>query len=330
MTRDELELVPEQVNSGRITWKQAVNDLIIFIIRNKPMFGLTKYDEDFVSEVIINFLDRGVASLSAYESDKGAFFNYVYCFTTNICNSIKKIRASKRIIEHHTINESIANYNSTVEAYANINYEDLERPIIPYKYTPVSYKDFQIACQTDSYHISRVVNTKNNNFARTIKAKLQNYSPSMIQNIIMVLALKSAYYITEEQIETISETFNIDSVKFHQVILEIKQLIEPRKMSRKLLEERRNRAYFLHNKTRNLMEWNNCIKNDADYCNLVLKKSYKKNTTNWYIYNSQLRQGKILVRPTTKLIAMVLGLSTRQVTYYQTTARKLGIDISKV
>ena len=77
MTRDELELVPERVKSGKISWQQAANDLIVFIIRNKQMFGLTKYDEDFISEIIIIFLDRCISAFNSYDKKKGTFF-FIY------------------------------------------------------------------------------------------------------------------------------------------------------------------------------------------------------------------------------------------------------------
>ena len=152
----------------------------------------------------------------------------------------------------------------------------------------------------------------------------------MIQNMVMVLALKSSYYITEEQIERISYYFNIDLSKLHQIILEIKEKIEPRKKNRTILEERRNNAYFQISKIKNLMEWNDANNINAEYPNRVLKKKYHKNEKAVNTLNQQLLQGKILIRPTSQLIAEVLGLSTRQVTYYQTLARKLNIDICKV
>ena len=52
MTRDEIELVPEQVKAGKITWEQAVREMIVFIVQNKGLFVLYKYDEDFISELI--------------------------------------------------------------------------------------------------------------------------------------------------------------------------------------------------------------------------------------------------------------------------------------
>ena len=217
-----------------------------------------------------------------------------------------------------------------MEQYANIKYDELERPKIPYNHTPIDYKDFQIACKTDSYHIKKVISRTNNTFALNIKKKLENYSPAMIQNMIMVLALKSAYYITEPQILTICDVFDIDYIKFHQILLEIKNKLEPRLSNRRILEERRNRAYYFRNKIRDEIEWKEGINSVSDSEDDYLEKCFLRNNNTWINLNNQLMNGILLIRPTTKLIAKVLGISTRQVTYYQTLAKKLGIDITKV
>ncbi len=233
-------------------------------------------------------------------------------------------------IEYLKMSESICNYENKIEAYKNIKYEDFERPKVPYSYKPISYKDFQIACKTDSYHIKKVINSETSVFSEDIKEKLKDYSPKMIQNIIMVLALKSSYYITDEQIEKISRLLNISSVTLHQMIQEIKYQMERRICNKEKIEIRRNRAYFMHKRFKCQMEWNESNTVDPEYENLSLNKKYQKNTKNWNNLNHQLEEGKIHIRPTTKLIAKILGMSPRQVTYYQTTARKLGIYITKV
>ena len=81
---------------------------------------------------------------------------------------------------------------------------------------------------------------------------------------------------------------------------------------------------------RDQIKWNELNSSEPQYENLKLNRKYEKNTRSWKNLNHQLEEGKILIRPTTKLIAKVLGISSRQVTYYQTTARKLGIKIDKV
>lgn len=330
MTRDEIEMVPEQVISGKISWEQATRELILFVLRNKPLFGLIKYDEDFISELTIEFLSKATDSLRTYVKQNGSFFTYIYCIVRNICCSISKRKTAKKFIEYHNIHECIATYENKIDAYNNIHYDDFEKPKIPYRYKPISYEDFQIACKTNSYHITRVINSDKSNIASEIKKKLVDFSPHMIQNIIMVVALKASFYITEEQIEGISNMFNIDKDKFHQIVQELKILMEERIRNKTIIEIRRNKAYFQHKKLRDQIEWNEFNNETSEYTNLKLKKQYNKNTKSWNNLNHQLEEGKIMIRPTTKLIAQVMGISTRQVTYYQSTARKLGIDISKV
>lgn len=330
MTRDEFERIPEDVESGKTSWKTAVRQMIVFILQNKALFAIFKYDDDFISELIIDFLERGEETMSQYKRKTGAFFSYTYCFVKNLCISIIKRKSIKNVIEYHTVHESILNYENKVESYENIRFSDFERPKVPYNYTPISYKDFQIACKTDTYHIKRVINSEKSGISDSIKDKLKNFSPIMIQNIIMVLALKSSYYITEQQIKTITQLFNIDYNKFHQIILKIKSEIEDREKNKLKIEMRRNKAYFQHKKISGQIDF---YKNSEDLYNFndeKLNRQYTRNTKSWKTLNHQLEQGKVTIRPTTKLIAKVLGISTRQVTYYQSTARKLGIDICKV
>ena len=330
MTRDEIETIPELVKSGKMNWEQVAKELVVFIMRNKPMFGLQKYDEDFISDFIIQFLVRGPDALAEYDITKGGFMSYLFCMIKNIITSLNKKAALNSRIEYHNVSESIANYQNKVDAYQNINYEEFECPKVPYTYKPVSYKDFQIACKTDSYHIKRIISSEESAFEADIKKKLKGYSPKMIQNIVIVLALKSSYYITDDQIEKISKLLNIDKTSIHEIIQELKTLMDSRISNKEKIEIRRNRAYYNHKTMRDQIKWNELNSSEPQYENLKLNRKYEKNTRSWKNLNHQLEEGKILIRPTTKLIAKVLGISSRQVTYYQTTARKLGIKIDKV
>ena len=330
MTRDDIDLIPDMVKSGKTNWEQVTKELVVFIIRNKPMFGLQKYDEDFISDFIIQFLVRGPESLAEYEDSKGGFLSYLFCIIRNIFTGLYKKAAIKSRIEYHNVSESIANYGNKIEAYANINYKDFERPKVPYSCKPVSIEAFQIACKTDSYHIKRIINSDETTFEKEIRAKLKGLSPKMIQNILMVLTLKSSYYITDNQVEKISKVLNINTTAMHEIIQEMKTQICSRVSNKEKIEIRRNRAYYNHKTTRNMIIWEELDFNKTEYEKLKLNRKYEKSTKNWKNLNHQLEEGKILIRPTTKQIAQVLGLSSRQVIYYQSTARKLGINICKV
>lgn len=328
MIREDIEKLPELVYSGRMNWEQVTKELVVFIIRNKPMFGLQKHDEDFVSDFIIQFLVRGPESFADYQAAKGEFTSYLFCMIKNLVSGLYRKATINTRIEYHNVNESIINYENKVEAYQNINYKELEQPKVPYSFKPVPFDAFQVACKTDSYHIKRIMNSEKSVFEKNIRAKLKGYSPIMIQNILLVAALKACYYITDYHVIAISNILNINKSILYEMIQQLKTLMDSRIIHKEIIEMRRNKAYFKHKMLRNQMEWNELNIMNPQYENERLHRKYEKYTKSWNTLNHQLEEGKVIIRPTTKLIALVLGLSPRQVTYYQTIARNLGISIN--
>ncbi len=78
MNREDIELIPESVKTGMKTWEQVTKELVVFIVKNKPMFGLQKFDEDFISDFIITFVYKGPASMAEYDTSRGSFFAYLF------------------------------------------------------------------------------------------------------------------------------------------------------------------------------------------------------------------------------------------------------------
>ena len=101
MIREDIEKLPDRVQSGQTSWEQVAKELVVFIMHNKPMFGLQKYDEDFMSDFIIQFLSRGPKALSEYCDSKGGFVSYLYLLNKYRKN-IKKFNEKVR-----TVNEPI-------------------------------------------------------------------------------------------------------------------------------------------------------------------------------------------------------------------------------
>ena len=52
MRKFNLNLIPDMLQKNEVTRKEALNLLCEFILSDKPVFGLIKFDEDFVSEFI--------------------------------------------------------------------------------------------------------------------------------------------------------------------------------------------------------------------------------------------------------------------------------------
>lgn len=330
MNREDFELIHGKIRSGELSCKQAVEEVILFIARNKPMYGIQMYDEDFISDFFIYFLERAEKIFLSYDPQQGNFFSYIFCFVKNCCKAVKKQRTSKQVIEHFTKDQSISGYEEKQTAYTQINYDDFDKPKVPYNFTPIKPKYFQLACKSDKYLLKPIRPKTEAPLPPEIKEKLKDYSPHLVQNIIMVLALKSAYYITEEQITNIAQWFNIDKRILELNIQEIKSEMQERIVHKEQLIERRNRIYFQQQKLKDQIEWNKRTRVNPELYNEPLHRKYRKATDTLNLLNYQMKEGMIHIRPTTRIIAKYIDKSPRQITYYQTIARKIGLEINKV
>lgn len=330
MTRQDFELIHGKIQSGELSCKQAIEDVILFIARNKPMYGIQMYDEDFISEFFIYFLERAEKTFLSYDKTQGNFFSYIFCFVRNCCMAVKKQRTSRQVIDHFNTGECISDYEERQSAYEQINYDDFDRPKVPYNYTPIKPKYFQLACKSDKYLFKPVKPKTEPPLPPEVREKLKAYSPILIRNMIMVLALKSAYYITEEQISNISLWFNIDKKILEMNIQEIKTEMYDRIIHKEQLIERRNKVYFQRQKLKDQIEWNKRTKANPEYYNEPLRRKYQKTTNTLNMLNYQMKEGMIHIRPSTRVLAKYIDKSPRQITYYQTIARKIGLDINKV
>ena len=328
MEQFDLNKIPEQINSGEISRSCAVHQLAMFLSKNPALFGLNKKDEDFKSEVILLFLEKGEATIELYNPNYGTFFTYFFCFIKSLTNSVRRSRAAKQVQEYHSISESITGYGQKEERYSKINYKDFEIPKAPLSYKPVSPEAFQIACKSSQYNISDFLEKDDDESLEHLKERLQKLSPSMAERILIVLALKSAYYISDKQIKTISEICKLDSDEFHNTIQLFKQELMYREANKMNLELRRNKAYYHHKKYKNRLEWTNLNRDDfSEQERLALITKYNRQTENWIKLNAQLKKGIINIRPTNKRIASVLGLCERQISYYIRNANILGIEL---
>lgn len=329
MKQFELNQIPERIKSGEISKGFAIQELAMYLSKNPTLFGLKKKDEDFKSEVILLLLEKGESTIELYDSNYGSFFTYFFCFVKSLTNAVTRKRASSNVKEYHSISECITGYEQNEENYSKIDYHDFERPKVPYAYKQISSEALQIAYKTNHYGISTFLSkTTDDDELAQLKEKLKLVSPSMAERILLVLALKSAYYITDKQINTISQICSINSEQLFEIIQKLRQDLVTREIHKAQLELRRNKAYYHHKKYKNRLEWEINNKDDvSDIEKSILISKYKKQTENWIKLNEKLKKGTINIRPTNKVIAEVLGICERQVSYYIKNANILGLEL---
>lgn len=298
MKNYELNYVLEDLNSGTITRKQAVNRICTFIIKNYPVFGLHRYDEDFRSEIILAFLERGEHILSLYNPRAGDFFTFIYCYLNTLANSKRKVKAKNSVSEIVVNEELKKSVEEKAYKYTSINYSHTDMPKAPYAYKPVP--------------------------AEELKKALKELSDCNADKKILVLALKSSFYLTDEQIDRICRLYKLNKNHFYELIQLCKNSIQKKSDKRWKIQERRNSAYYHHQRYKTII--NKLSQDDISFENNILisriSKKQMKCKRQWSKLNHSFEKGFMKLRPTNKTVASLLGICERQVSYYINCAKK--------
>lgn len=317
-----LNAIPQMVEAGQLTGKEAVKKMALFVQENINVFNIIECDDDLRSEIVLHILDKGEILFEKFSKESGDFFNYFFSFVKNTEISCRRKAQRTTIQEIHNVNEKILEFSENCDAYTPARYTEPEQVKIPYRAEKVNIQSFQSACKSNKYSIKQYVDKDKEN--EYLKAKLSQMSPIKLRKTVLILALKSAYYLTDYQINKIAVLCHIDRLLLQQAVQTLKNQLYDREKSKIKIEERRNNAYFQHKRYMNQLNWMLENKDEFDKYRIerVLLK-YKAQTEKWKKLNLQLSAGIRNIRPTNKAIADILGICERQVSYYIKNAKEL-------
>ncbi|MBE6350954.1 MAG: hypothetical protein E7062_09455 [Spirochaetaceae bacterium] len=300
------------VSTGSLSEKEALDILVVYISKNPILFGLVGYDEDFRSELILLILEKGEVLFKNYNKMNGSFFTYLYCYIkSSIFVLIKHLDVSK-YHEYFDFYEGIETYNENQLSYMKNEVDWIEQNFITYQES-----------------IQRNLQQKDEFFStnETPLEKLKTTSPLLAKKIVLVLILKSSYYITDTQINKLCENFELDKEDILNKVQKLKNSLGDKIDRKHSYEERRNNAYYRRKKyatkIENLKEKNDeisLIKKDA------FERKFEKTTKCWKNLNEKLQSGFRNIRPTNKVVANLTGICERQVSYYIKNAKELDIN----
>ncbi len=310
MKTQNLNELPEQMQCGKISEKQFIDQICKFVIKNYPVFGLHKYDEDFRQEVLMNLIEKKTRLIHQYNPEIGDFFTYLYC---NICNIIN-INIKKQIIQslREKINyeECILELEEKEEKYYRIDYKTFDLPKVPFKPSTTTQPEIM----------------------QLLKDKQLKHN----EKKIVILALKSSYYLTDEQILRICSFSGVNKDHLYQLIEKCKETLDEKSLRRERAEERRNFAYFHHKRYLKIMaKLDEDVLSNGKVCkNLDQMKAHmttmeQKHRRSWSRLNDSFEKGHIYLRPTNQTVANLMGMCERQVNYYINCAKR-DLEKSKI
>lgn len=295
MRKFNLNLIPDMLQKNEVTRKEALNLLCEFILSDKPVFGLIKFDEDFVSELILRILERGTVIFDSFNPESGSFYTYFFKYVQSV---------KFHLLKELSINE--LKYKHVVE----LSKEDLYISDSNSTYYPS-----KSLIKNEEKNIDEILNKSDiypKDFLKLIKKHPRGY-----EKLLLVLALKSSYNITETNINMIASCCNIDKEKLQEIVDYLNDKLECKLTRKRKLEEKRNSVYFYKKKYEHqIKKLNEEVKEDNKYVSESLTEKYNRKYEKWGNLNKKLNNSSHFLKPTNKEIANVLGLCERQVNYY--------------
>ena len=292
MNQKDLEKLVQKYHTGELSEKEVINRITVFVTRNYPIYGLQKYDEDFRQDILLGLLEKGAHILHLYNPDYGDFFTFLYCYICTLINSRIKEFMLDSIKEKVNYEELVQQYEEKEIKYHKIDYKSLEIPKVPFAQKQLSPEDFQKA--------------------------IKNISPTGDDRKVLILALKSSYYLTDHQIKKLCRMYKINPDDFYRMIQYCKNSLQKRYSRVDKAQQQRNYAYYHHKRYTHIIR-RYSSEEDLDYVSSYMKAKYeekeRKHLRSMYRLNSVFSNGYYL-RTTNKTISEVMGISEMQVSYY--------------
>ena len=212
-----------------------------------------------------------------------------------------KRRAINRINEKVDFLHSVENYYDLEEKY---NYVLMVEDSLC-----VPYASKQIVRKNEKVRLTEYVNSRKN---------------SIHSKSIITLGLKAAYDITDKEIEMLCDEFNLDEDDFYTSIQILRNTLALRKTNKESLISIRNRAYHYH------IQYSEAVGEDTlstEWIKQAYQTKYNIHTRRWKFLNNDILNGRFHLCPSNNSIAKVLGISTRQVSYY---IKRFQQDLSEI
>lgn len=308
MTDIKLDDIPDLVKSNKLSKQEACLQVYYILYTNPPRFGLLDLDEDTRSDFLLYFLQNKTSTLlESYNPMISPFGAYVYkTIQTSLMTFSKKLQDHKNYNKIF-IQDSICSYQQQSEDSENsilkiASQEPAFSSVDPNNYIP--------------HLVYRQIFSKASH-----RLAVNDSKDRKIKRGILILALKSAWYISDSQINRVSQICSIPTQVITDSVCKLKSRLINKALNRQLIENNRNRAYcFIHNYKMQLEN------KESDSIKLEqIKKKLDFQTENWNKKTLRLKSGKNKIAPTNEEIGEIIGLSGRFVSFYIRKLREMDL-----
>ncbi|MDY4902149.1 MAG: hypothetical protein SO116_04670 [Treponema sp.] len=308
-----LETIQLEFSQGKMSLKESVNELWENIWRNKKQFNFGKVEYDDFMDFLEYAYPKFEIFLKEYNSERGTFPSYIYSNLHRTYFSWFKKNLRNHAADRSYLSVQAVEYEAQQFLYQRCEYSSLN-----------SEKQGEITLSREKqaalykFYCGRSKRTKDNG---TISRKSR-----FVKDMILVLALKSAYYITDSMIEKVSQTVGIEKEKLSDLCNKARENLCGKLERREVYMRKRDNAFFFHRKY--MIESKDLSKNSV-WCEHIAER-YKKQTKIWETANKCLKEKFCLPVPSNKVISRLSSLPIRRIEYINKVLKEKYADIDNI
>lgn len=313
MDKSEIEQVAQKVNEGLLTPEQGARILMEIVYRHKALFGLKQLDEDQIIDFLIYQHPKLIKIFSIYNKSFGTFSSFLQGSVRGTYITWKKRMARRNaLVGSITVSDEIA-YEEAQSQYL-LPEEEVIHKLDESKGLCASYEQeqkplFRYPDGSLPFHLKNPL---------LEKARID----SLRKNAILILALKSSYYLDEPLLEKVSSAtgYSVESLKL--VRDELNKTLKNKINRRNACITCRNNSYYFHRKY--LLE-SYRLNHDSSWAEFINTK-YEKQTKTWIDKNRRLARKEYTVSATNRAVGKILGMDPRHI-FYVIRQAKENMDI---
>ena len=313
--KDEIEKIYQSITDGKISKDDGCKKITEIIFNHKRDFNLTRLTEDEFQDFLIFMLGKLDDVMKKYDKDQGCFFNFLYGsikFAYSYWN-LKNYRERQNSYFRNYMNyEILENETCVQEDLFNNEQEVIENQIDKNNKSTRELEDDNKNCFTILHSAIR--------FNRNSKPDEQYV------NTILIIMLKSCFFLTDDLIERISEFTKIDIDTLNEYIKSAKKNIQKKEKRYNEYLARRDKLYYCSNKTM----VKKIFLNDKNLNTSVTDLIYKKYKGKWKYYINKSNEFYKSITPSNRVISEILNIEERKVSYIIRKIRTAVMDNEKL
>lgn len=318
MAEIKLDDIPELVSSKQMSLQQACIEVYLILYMNPARFNLQGMDEDTRSDFLLFFLERKIEKLiKIFNPQISEFGAYIYATLQPAKFTYLHNIENKKIDYNNLVQDSIYDYHEKIIQ----NYESVTKLSEVAESEPSYGKPaLEESFNKDSKKIPELMFYP---IFKKLHGRMDSLQSRKIiyERGILILALKSAWYISDDHIKKVSRLCKIPEQVLVNSVCRLKAKLISKALNRQTIEQNRNRAYkFVSN-------YRYQLKNNPEKAGTIkfrqLERRLDYQYKNWMAKNLCLKSGRFKIAPTNHEIAEVVGLSYKHVSHYLRRFRQL-------